>query len=497
MGIIYFSKLYKEVEQNMTMEYIHRTVKLDIYQSQDLSRDAFKAGSVQRIFFNHGVELGQTRQKHNIMSLAKQASLVRKQYSWVKNYHTNISTSAFIQGYNAAMKFNESNFQKARKRRYYKKKNGKNHNWWKPKDQNKYTNPNSLFRTNPAQRWPALVSNGHHPSIHKGKWKKYYINFPGIGRLQIKNMPEQILGDMNEQHFFKTEIVACKLVDKTRKITKHTNIYNHVFKLHLTLKIPKPTRNNYSKSIGVDPGVKNALVVSDGNEFAVYNPPDDAVRHKRDLISQLYSQRKKFKPGSNNYGRITREIGRASKKQQNRQLDWECKTAKKIMDGVGMAGLEATDVKKIGQSDSKNLNREIHYKRMGALLTRLEQTGINNGTMVIHVLPAYTSQICSRCGRCDKHSRYTRDNFKCVVCQYCLGADENASENIRFLALPHVALHSKVGGQDSRRTINACTNYGASIDDKTRGCNTLAYTSMNAKHPFDGQKKRTFVVNPG
>ena len=61
------------------MEYIYRTVKLDIHQSRLLSRDAFKAISVQKIFFNHGVELGQTRQKHNIMSLAKQASLVRKQ----------------------------------------------------------------------------------------------------------------------------------------------------------------------------------------------------------------------------------------------------------------------------------------------------------------------------------------------------------------------------------------------------------------------------------
>ena len=312
------------------------------------------------------------RQKHNIMSLANLATKIRKQYSWVKNYHTNVSTSAFIQGYNAAMKFNESNFQKARKRRYYKKNNC-NHNWWKPKHKNKYTNPNSLFRTNPAQRWPALVSNGQHPSLRKGVWQRYYLNFPGVGRLQIKNMPEQILGDMNEQHFFKTEIVSCKLVDKTKKITKYTSIYDHAFKLHLTLKIPKPVRNNFSKSVGIDPGVKNALVVSDGNVFKIYNPPDNAVRHKGDLISQLYSQRKKFKPGSNNYGRITREIKQFSLKQQNRQLDWECKTAKKIMDGVGMAGLEATDVKKLGQSNSKNLNREIHYKRIGALLKRCDR----------------------------------------------------------------------------------------------------------------------------
>ena len=280
------------------------------------------------------------------------------------------------------MKFNESNFLKANKRRYLKKKSGKNHNWWKPKHKNKYTNPETLFRTNPAERWPAVVSNGQHPSIHKGVWQRYYINFPGIGRLQIKNMPKEILGEMNSHKHFKTEIVACKLVDNTRKITKYTSIYDHAFKLHLTLKIPKPVRNNFSKSVGIDPGVKNALVVSDGNVFKIYNPPDNAVRHKGDLISQLYSQRKKFKPGSNNYGRITREIRRALKKQQNRQLDWERKTAKKIMDGVGMAGLEATDVKKLGRSNSINLNREIHYKRMGALLKRCDQTGINSGTMV-------------------------------------------------------------------------------------------------------------------
>ena len=219
------------------------------------------------------------------------------------------------------MKFNESNFQKARKRRYYKKKSGKNHNWWKPKHKNHYTNPNSLFRTNPAQRWPALVSNGQHPSIRKGKWKKYYINFPGIGRLQIKNIPKEILGDMNSHKYFKTEIVACKLVDKTKKITKYTSIYDHSFRLHLSLKIPKPPRNNFSKSIGVDPGVKNALVISDGNEFKIYNPPENAVRHKSDNISKLYSKRDKFKKNGNNYNSTTFEIRRASEKQQNRQLD--------------------------------------------------------------------------------------------------------------------------------------------------------------------------------
>ena len=476
------------------MEYIYRTIKVDIYQSQDLSQDISKAVAVQRVFFNHGVKLGQTRQKHNRISLNYLVSQIRKQYKWIKNYHNNISNSAFIQGYNAVMLFNESNFQKANKRRYFKQKNGRNHNWWKPKDQNHYTNPNSLFRVNPAQRWPALVSNGHHPSIRKGKWKKYYINFPGIGKIQIKNMPEQILGEMNNKHFFKTEIVACKLVDKTRKITKFTNIYDHSFRLHLSLKIPKPPRNNFSKSIGVDPGVVNALVVSDGNEFIVYNPPENAVRHKDDDISKLYSKRNKFHKDSNNYNSTTFEIRRASKKQLNKQIDWERKTAKEIMTGVGMAGLEATDVKRIGQSNSTNLNREIHYVRIGALLKRCDQTGINGGVMVIHVAPAYTSQICSRCGRCDKHSRYTRDKFKCVVCQYCIGADQNASENIRFLALPHI--RSRVGGWDSRRTINACTNYGASINDKTRGCNVPAYTDMNAKHPLDCQK-RTFVVNPG
>ena len=88
--------------------------------------------------------------------------------------------------------------------------------------------------------------------------------------------------------------------------------------------------------------------------------------------------------------------------------------------------------------------------------------------------------------------------FKCVVCQYCLGADQNASENIRFLALPHI--RSKVGGWDSRRNSDSIRAVGvidtSGINDKTRGCNTLVYTSANAKHPYKGLE-RTFVVNPG
>ena len=90
---------------------------------------------------------------------------------------------------------------------------------------------------------------------------------------------------------------------------------------HNTIFLAKPPRNNFSKSVGVDPGVKNALVISDGNEFKIYNPPENAVRHKSDNISKLYSKRDKFKKNGNNYNSTTFEIRRASEKQQNRQLD--------------------------------------------------------------------------------------------------------------------------------------------------------------------------------
>jgi IS605 OrfB family transposase len=57
------------------------------------------------------------------------------------------------------------------------------------------------------------------------------------------------------------------------------------------------------------------------------------------------------------------------------------------------------------------------------------------GVLVVYVNPAYTSQICSRCGHCEKANRRSQAKFLCVACGFSAHADLNAAENIRRAAV--------------------------------------------------------------
>lgn len=52
------------------------------------------------------------------------------------------------------------------------------------------------------------------------------------------------------------------------------------------------------------------------------------------------------------------------------------------------------------------------------------------GIVVKYIEPAYTSQMCSKCGYTDKENRQTQAEFKCISCGFKLNADHNASINI-------------------------------------------------------------------
>ncbi len=53
-----------------------------------------------------------------------------------------------------------------------------------------------------------------------------------------------------------------------------------------------------------------------------------------------------------------------------------------------------------------------------------------NGIEVFLVNPRNTSRQCSRCGYIDKKNRKTRNDFKCLSCNFSAYADDNAAINI-------------------------------------------------------------------
>ena len=79
----------------------------------------------------------------------------------------------------------------------------------------------------------------------------------------------------------------------------------------------------------------------------------------------------------------------------------------------------------LGKRTNNNVSRWVYRK----VLSKLEMKSEEHGVMMVKVSPAYTSQMCSRCGSIHKESRQG-EMYLCVECGYEADADYNASVNI-------------------------------------------------------------------
>src|SRR5690606_10932092 len=75
------------------------------------------------------------------------------------------------------------------------------------------------------------------------------------------------------------------------------------------------------------------------------------------------------------------------------------------------------------------LNRAILAKGWGKLLTALEHKARYNGSRILRVPPAFTSQTCHACGHCAPDNRESQAVFRCRACGHQDNADVNAAKN--------------------------------------------------------------------
>jgi IS605 OrfB family transposase len=81
------------------------------------------------------------------------------------------------------------------------------------------------------------------------------------------------------------------------------------------------------------------------------------------------------------------------------------------------------------ESRSKKFNRKFTYWLKGKLEFNLRYKALEHGILVKSVNPAFTSQICNKCGGFGE--RFSKNSlFRCFYCGYLANADFNASVNL-------------------------------------------------------------------
>ena len=186
--------------------------------------------------------------------------------------------------------------------------------------------------------------------------------------------------------------------------------------------------------IGVDMGVKNIAVDSDGEFFS-----GDKVEINRKRLLRLRSSLQ---------SRGTKSAKRKLKKLSGREHRFRTNVnhcvSKRIVEKA--KGSERA----IAIEDLSGINDRItarHVRQSGRmgwsffqLRKFIEYKSLLMGVRVLVVCPRYTSQSCSKCGHTTHLNRTSQDKFVCISCGHTSNADFNASKNIRSKGLLSISL---------------------------------------------------------
>lgn len=186
--------------------------------------------------------------------------------------------------------------------------------------------------------------------------------------------------------------------------------------------------DNNQKAVGIDVGCKDFAVCSDG--VVVEHPHFyKQSETKLKVIQSKYSELKGLPKDNKKKSKVKRQLIKQHLKVKNQRKDFLHKVSHKIVKENGIICVEKLNIKKMTSDNWKSMNKSIldggwyNFKQM--LTYKAEWAG----KRVVEVNPAYTSQVCSKCGATVKKELEEREH-NCPHCGLICNRDLNASLNI-------------------------------------------------------------------
>jgi IS605 OrfB family transposase len=201
------------------------------------------------------------------------------------------------------------------------------------------------------------------------------------------------------------------------------------FFLLATCDIPDPDQCQAYEALGIDMGVTNIAVSSDGDIFSSVNIEYTRKRYAklRKALQQLGSKSAK------------RHLKKTAGRQQRFQKDTNHMISKRlVMQAKGTnRSIKVEDLTYIRERTTVQGkdNRAKHSNwAFGQLQYFLAYKARMQGVRLEQVDPRHTSQRCFACGHKERANRKTQDVFLCCACGHSDHADVNAAKNIAFWA---------------------------------------------------------------
>ena len=196
------------------------------------------------------------------------------------------------------------------------------------------------------------------------------------------------------------------------------------------------------ESVGVDVGIKSALVLSDGIAIESPKPLKKNLRKIKRLSRQLSKrthartkqERLEGKKKSNNYRKLSVKLSNAQRRVANVRRDFTQKVTTTLTTHYGQIALEDLNVK--GMVRNHRLAQAVSDVAFGELSRQIEYKSEFNGVTVKRADRFYpSSKTCSVCGNV-KHDLTLKDRtYRCDKCGAVIDRDYNASLNLLGLLL--------------------------------------------------------------
>jgi putative transposase len=197
------------------------------------------------------------------------------------------------------------------------------------------------------------------------------------------------------------------------------------FFLFVTIDLPTPPVSDPNDVLGVDLGIVNVAVDSDGDTHT-----GEAVRHCRRRYLKLRqglqkagtkSAKRHLRKAKGKESRFVRQVNHCISKQ----------LVQKASSGQRALALEDLTGIRARATVRKSQRGEHHSWAFFQLRSFLAYKAAAAGVPLVLVDPRHTSRTCPQCGHCAKENRRSQSEFRCVQCGFQANADVVGATNVR------------------------------------------------------------------
>lgn len=187
----------------------------------------------------------------------------------------------------------------------------------------------------------------------------------------------------------------------------------------------RPKESTFGKSIGLDLGLKDLLVTSDG--MKVPNP-----KHFKKSLKKLKRKQQtlsRCKYGSNRRNKAKLRVARIHQLISNQRKDFHHKISRQIVNDNQVIVVEDLAIRNMIKN--RHLSNAISDASWGQIVNFMRYKASREGKLVLKCsrwLPS--SRMCSHCGTLNKDLKLSERTWSCGVCGSVHDRDENAAINI-------------------------------------------------------------------